>query len=205
MLMNWNILIEKFNKPKGIIHIGAHLAEEKNLYRNIGCDNTIWIEANPEKYNSILNLLTGDERAFNYAITDIDNEKIPFYVTNNGQSSSIFEMDKHLEYYKDIVVSKVIDVTTKRMDSLIKDNNIDINLYNFLNIDIQGAELLALKSFGELLNKIDLIYIEVNFVKLYTGTPLLEEIDNYLKLFNIYRVDCVKTEYGWGDAFYKRG
>jgi hypothetical protein len=38
------------------------------------------------------------------------------------------------------------------MDTLIKENNIDIEMYDFINLDIQGAELLALKSFDNLIN-----------------------------------------------------
>ncbi len=34
--------------------------------------------------------------------------------------------------------------------------------FNFLNLDIQGAELKALKSMGDYLNNVDYIYTEVN-------------------------------------------
>ena len=38
---------------------------------------------------------------------------------------------------------------------------------NFLNLDIQGAELKALKSLQDYLHKVDYIYTEVNVDYLY--------------------------------------
>jgi FkbM family methyltransferase len=190
--------------PKGIIHIGAHLMEERNDYLSFGLKNTIWVEANPKIYSNIefINNKNSNERVFNYAISDIDNMNIKLNVTNNGQSSSILDLDKHKIHHPSIFVTEEILVKTKRMDSLIKENSININDYDFLNIDIQGAELLALKGFGELLNNIKYIYIEVNTNSLYKDCVLLNEIDDYLVKFRFKRVETSMTEYEWGDALY---
>lgn len=88
------------------------------------------------------------------------------------------------------------------MDTFIKDNNIDISKYNFLNLDIQGAELMALKGFGDLLHKIDYIYSEVNQEELYKDCALIQDLDNYLSKYRFKRVISTMTQFGWGDAFY---
>ena len=67
------------------------------------------------------------------------------------------------------------------MDTLINENNIDIKNYNFLNLDIQWAELMALKGFGNFINDFDYIYTEVNIDELYEKCVLLGELDEYLK------------------------
>ena len=41
------------------------------------------------------------------------------------------------------------------MKKLIEEKKIDIDSINFLNLDIQGVELRALKGLGEYLKKID--------------------------------------------------
>lgn len=46
---------------------------------------------------------------------------------------------------------------------------ININDYNFLNVDVQGSDLNVILSFGELLNKIDFVYSEINTVEVYEG------------------------------------
>ena len=79
---------------------------------------------------------------------------------------------------------------------------IDVSKYNFLNLDIQGAELLALKGFGDLLVGIDYIYTEVNETDIYKDCALIGEIDQYLSDFE--RVETAMTEFKWGDALYRR-
>ena len=80
----------------------------------------------------------------------------------------------------------------------------DIN-YNFLNFDIQGAELKALKGMEEYLNKVDYIYTEVNCDYVYKNCALITEIDEYLSQFRLYRVETEWCQdFKWGDAFYIR-
>jgi FkbM family methyltransferase len=202
MLIKFSQIVNKYGKPKGIIHIGAHLMEERGDYISQGLYNTIWIEANPSIFNIILNKKGINESIFNYAISDIDDKSVNLNITNNGQSTSILELDKHKIHHPHIYVDNIIEIKTKRMDTLIKENNIDLSNYDFLNIDIQGAELLALKGFGDLLNSIKYIYTEINTNSLYTGCALVSEIDEYLEKFGFKRVETKVTEFEWGDAFY---
>jgi hypothetical protein len=69
-------------------------------------------------------------------------------------------------------------------------------------LDIQGAELLALKGFGDFLNKISKVYVEVNTNYLYKNCSLIQEIDDYLLKFKFKRVETNMTQFEWGDAFY---
>ena len=74
---------------------------------------------------------------------------------------------------------------------------------NFLNLDIQGMELKAMKSMGDHISKLDFIYTEVNTEYVYKNCALLKEIDEYLSKYGFKRV-AIKMcgNYGWGDAFY---
>ena len=204
MLIKFNDILNKYGKPRGIIHIGAHLMEERNDYLSNGLKNTIWVEANPKVYDKIefINFENSEERVFNFAISDIDNESVKLNVTNNGQSSSILELEKHKIHHPTIHVSEILYVTTKRMYTLIHECNIDINRYDFLNIDVQGAELLVLKGFGDLLNGIKYIYTEINTNSLYKDCALVSEIDEYLEKYGFKRVETSMTQFEWGDALY---
>jgi FkbM family methyltransferase len=204
MLIKFNDIVNKYGKPKGVIHIGAHLLEERNDYLSHGLNNTIWIEANPKIYSQIehVNNKNSNERAFNFAISDIDNVMCKFNITNNGQSSSILELDKHIEHHPHIHVTEILNVNSKRMDSLINENDINVSDYDFINLDIQGAELLALKSFGELIKNFNYIYTEVNIASIYKNCALITEIDEYLNNYNFERVETTITQFEWGDALY---
>lgn len=199
MLINFTNIVKKYGCPKGIIHIGAHLMEEKLEYNRNGISNTIWIEANPSIFESIK---SNGESVFNYAISDVDGKTYKLNVTNNGQSSSILELDKHKIHHPHIYVSEIVNVCSKRMDTLILENNINLKNYDFINLDIQGAELLALKGFGELLNEFKFIYTEINTNTLYKNCALVSEIDDYVSKFGFSRVETSMTEFEWGDALY---
>jgi len=189
------------NKPiKGAIHIGAHLAEEKPWYDANSIKNVIWIDANEQYYNQIKDKVGSDL----VIITGVGNEngKFKFNISNNGQSSSLLEFDLHKIHHPDVRFVTSIEIDVKRMVDIIDEFKIDITNYNFLNLDIQGSELDALKSFDNLLNNIDYIYTEVNSNYLYKNCALIHEIDDYLKEFYFERVKTEMTHWEWGDALY---
>lgn len=204
MLIKFKDIVNKYGLPKGVIHIGAHLMEERDDYISHDLKNTIWIEANPETFNKInfINSELCTEKAYNYAISDVDDEIVILNITNNGQSSSILELEKHKIHHPHIFVTEKISVSSKRLDSLVLENDINIKDYDFLNIDIQGAELLALRGMGDLLSSINYIYTEVNVSYLYKDCALIGEIDEYLSKFDFERVETLMTDAEWGDAFY---
>ena len=74
---------------------------------------------------------------------------------------------------------------------------------NFVNLDIQGVELRALKSMESYLNNIDYIYTEVNIEEVYKDCDQMSDLTEYLARHNFSLVDArIYREYGWGDAFY---
>lgn len=204
MLISFNDIIKKYGTPKGIIHIGAHLLEERRDYLRNGVNNIIWIEANPFIFSKIVNTSNniGFEKCYNLTISDEDGKEYKFNITNNGQSSSILELEKHKVHHPHIFVSEIITTNSTRMDTFLNNEKIDLENFNFLNLDIQGAELLALKSFGELIKNFKFIYTEVNTASLYKNCAKIEEIDEYLNKFGFKRIETKMTDYEWGDALY---
>lgn len=140
---------------------------------------------------------------FQGLIDDIDGRQVTFHITNNGQSSSILEFGTHSKHHPHVEVVQTQSMTTIRLDTLIDTNNIPIEELNFLNLDIQGVELRALKSIEKYLQHIHYIYTEVNTEYVYKDCNLVTEIDIYLSNYGFQRV-CTKMchNYGWGDALY---
>ena len=70
MYINFTEIIERWGKPKGVIHIGAHLLEEREEYLKHNLTNTIWVEANPTTYQQILNLnISNEEKVLQHCLT----------------------------------------------------------------------------------------------------------------------------------------
>ena len=205
---------------KGIIHIGAHEAEEYESYKEIGVDKQVWVEANPVLAEGITNRFSEDNniRVFNEAIYDSENE-MEFKISNNGQSSSLLELGVHTRLFPTVHYIDKFKVVTKRFDTLVSEENINVSDYNFLNVDIQGADLNAIMSFSEHIDHMDFIYSEFNTVEVYQGCHLIAEMDKYLfergftrTLTHEYQMDGANetiTPIGlgripgnWGDALY---
>ncbi len=202
MLIPLHQLIQKYNvNIKGILHVGAHECEEIADYeRYIPRNKILWVEAMPDKVeiskSRYSNLLIE-----NAVVSDVE-ETVKFNVSNNGQSSSILEFGLHSTFHPHVHYVTSFQAQTQLLKNIICKYDIE---YNFLNFDIQGAELKALKGMEEYLNKVDYIYTEVNCDYVYKGCAIVDEIDEYLKQFGLYRVETQWCQnFRWGDAFYIR-
>lgn len=205
MLISLEYMCEKYNfKPKGVLHVGAHLGEEAVDYDKMGINKVVWVEGNEDLIPQLKNNLISydNQLVLNYLISNVDDEEYDFNISNNGQSSSILEMDKHLRYYPQINIVYTKKVKSKRIDTIIKEHNINIEDYDFLNLDIQGAELLALEGMGETLKPFKYIYTEVNTGEVYKGCAKITEIDAFLGEHGFERVETKMTPKEWGDALY---
>ena len=202
MLISLDELIQKYNiQFKGILHVGAHECEELNDYEKyLSRDKILWIEALPdkvvlckEKYPNIL---------IENAIVSDTVENVRFNISNNGQSSSILDFGLHSHFHPHVHYIGHFVSETKLLNDILPKYNIE---FNFLNFDIQGAELKALKGMEEYLNKVDYLYTEVNSDYVYKDCALIKELDEYLLKFGLHRVEtrwCGQCK--WGDAFYIR-
>lgn len=202
MLIDIKQLAVKYNiKSKGVLHIGAHEGQEAETYAALGMGKMIFIEANPSVYTKLLGVIKGypKARAINACVSDEERD-VQFHIaSNDGQSSSILELGTHKELHPEVTYVDHLKLKTQRMDAILKKK--DWEELDFLNIDIQGMELPALKSMGDKLKKFKYVYLEVNRGQVYEGCAEIDEVDAFLKEFGFIRKE---TEWvnQWGDAFY---
>lgn len=194
-------LFRNFNvKPRSILHVGAHQAEESEPYDNYFNVPVIWIEAQPELCSELrkrLNPLTNT--IVEACVLDIDDKIVTFNVSTNSQSSSILDFGTHSNDYPDVLVTKKLSMKTQKLETIFMGREIP----DFINLDIQGVELKALKSLGSLIHQVDVIYTEVNKKETYKGCDLINDIDLFLS-GNGFRRICTRWVLGagWGDALY---
>jgi hypothetical protein len=121
-------------------------------------------------------------------------------------SSSVYNWGTHMNFSPDTVIDHTVHLNSTTLDYL--QHNYDIQGVNFLNIDVEGANLDVLKGgTTRILPFIDYIYIEVQIDNVYDGAPMLGSVDNWLAMMGGYtRVETGLVEgQGWGDALYIRG
>lgn len=194
-------------KPFGVVHIGGHWGEEAPEYYKQGVKRVIWIEADPESFLRMKRntQMYPDTTCLLACVSNVDHQIVEFnQASNQGQSSSILPLGTHAQEHPSVKYVGKLKMETIRVDTLFQQNAIEINSDQewFLNIDLQGAELLALESMGDLLWRFGHAYIEVNERELYKGCALVGEIDEYLKRFGFCRMETKMTKSHWGDALY---
>jgi len=196
---------------KFIFEFGSRYGEDSMLFAQsypkatvyaFECNpNTLAIcESNTSKYKNI--------QLTKKAVSDIDGEVSFFKIDqsktkttwadgNQGASSLFVASGKYPveQYVQEEITVESITLSTFIQQNLIP--GIDI-----LWMDIQGAELLALKGLKDDISKVKIIQLEVEFFEIYDGQPLYDDLGKFLnsKGFNLL---CFSNygEYS-GDAIY---
>jgi FkbM family methyltransferase len=190
--------------PIRVLHCGAHEAEELEIYErtNFSPKGVVWVEANPKLVDKLRTKFdNSSHKVINAALWSESNAELQFHLTSNSQSSSLLELGNHIDHFPDIIEVGTFTVLTKRIDSF-RD---DLAGVDFINLDIQGAELEALKGAGKILEQIKWVYTEVNKSEVYKGCAKVWELDAFLSEKGFKRI-ATRWSHGedWGDALYAR-
>lgn len=174
------VMNEFLSKITGLIHVGAHSGQERDLYTNL---NVIWIEANPEIVDDLKKNISNyrNQRAFCALVTDETGKIETFHISNcGGTPSSLYEFGRHKELWPDIKHIKHIKLETITLQDLIEKHGINIKEFQALVIDVQGAELLVLKGAIPLFPYLRFVQLEVADGESYLGGCQLKDIESFM-------------------------
>lgn len=206
MLKKWLI---QFNlKPSGIVHVGAHLAQERDLYKELNVEPVLWIEAHPEIFKVAKELLFhySSQRIINAALWNKSGELIVFTEAGNeGSSSSLLDLGLITASHPQVVARKQILVRTSTLAEVLLENWNFTHKIDFLLIDTQGAESKVIEGLGERISQFKYVLAEVSTKKLYKKAMLFNNFINFLDKKN-FQLLCshVNSTTGWGDALFVR-
>lgn len=208
MLIDFRQLFPRWNiTPKGVLHVGANIGEEAPVYDELGIKKVIWIEANADLFPKLMENITKypNPVAYNFAAGE-ENKKVTLHISNNaGQSSSVLELGTHKQAHPEVHYIADKEVDMYRIDHVFGSGEIDG--CDFLNIDIQGAELMALRGMGSLLRQFQWVYTEVNKNEVYKGCATIEDMDLFMTANGFRRVELFNNggffdRLNWSDALY---
>ena len=209
----------KFKDPDEvtvIFDIGSlHSLESVELSKVYKNAHIYAFEANPDSYKVCLENTKDHDRitVINKAVNDrdgtcvfnaIDPEKTetPWFDGNRGASSLFKSNGKydHIEKY----IQKEIEVPCIQLETFCKENNIDH--IDLIWMDLQGAELIALKSMGrELMSTVKVIHTELEMTPIYKDQCLYEDVNQFLKNYNFYKAEGNNAmQYGQNFIFVKK-
>jgi FkbM family methyltransferase len=209
MLIPFDQLFKKYDiHTGGVLHLGANKGQEAEHYAAVGVKKVIWVEALPLIFEDLKKHLIRypHQVALHACVSDVDEKDVMFNIANNeGQSSSFLQFGTHTKEHPTVKYIGQIKMKTKRVDTLLCEAGITLDGDNwFLNADLQGAELLAMKGMGDLFQHFRYAYIEVNTRELYKGCPFVAEIDGFLGKMGFAAMESRMTGSGWGDRFYQK-
>jgi FkbM family methyltransferase len=185
-LVDQNVL-NCINNASGILHLGAHRGTEAEVYNWFG-KNVIWVEALPEIFDELIDNLYfyKNQKCFLALLTDKDHQITKFNISNYDKAcSSIFSFTEEIKKSqiwndRSHKMIKSIKLKSITLDTLLKNENISSKDYDHWVLDIQGAELLALKGSEESLRNCKSLHIEVSKKQFYDNGNLWLEIKEWL-------------------------
>jgi FkbM family methyltransferase len=192
------------DQVSGVVHVGANLGQERDIYAARGL-NVIWLEPIPEVFGRLRILLENypQQKAFCHLITNIDNQEYTFHISSNeGASSSIFDLAKHKELWPDVTFTKSIVVKSISLSSFVRQQQVDLAKYDALVMDTQGSELLVLQGAVDILPRFKFIKTEVADFESYNGCCKLSEMDDFLRLQGFRRVATARFTHKRGVGSY---
>jgi FkbM family methyltransferase len=186
-------VLKSINNSTGIVHLGAHRGLEAEVYNWFG-KNVIWVEAIPKIYKQLSENLYfyKNQLAFQALLTDEDDKNTNFYISNyDSACSSIYKFTENIKSSKiwsdrNHQMIDTLNLKSKKLDTLFTEEKINPKQYNHWILDLQGAELLALKGAEKSLESCKSIYIEVSKEKFYTDGVLWGELKEWLISKNFY-------------------
>ncbi len=179
-----------------IFDVGAHVGKKTNRYRTLFPSAKIYaFEPSGDSFNLLKDRFLEDSRIMPQNV-GVSNEagKAEFHLNSFSETNSLFATSEDILSHDDpdlyAPIQKVsIELVT--IDDFAQDNAID--RIDILKLDVQGAELLALKGAKEMLKtqSISLIRSEVEFSKIYENQALFHEIADFLhsfgyQMYNLY-------------------
>ena len=182
-------LIKRFNEALKfeIVEIGAHPHGAQKEHFHILLDffpgsKIHAFEVDENKCNKLNESAKKGLKFYPFALGDKE-EKRRFYETNHPMCSSLYEPnEKLLKLYNNLSVAylkKITEIKTISLDSFLKKEKIDS--IDFIKIDIQGAELDALRGAEKYLKNVLTIISEVEFLPIYNEQPLFGDVCSFLK------------------------
>jgi FkbM family methyltransferase len=189
---------------EGVVHVGANRGDEIATYDAMGVTRVVFVEANPDLAAGLRARFAArpDVTIFDFAAGEAPGEA-EFHLTSFDQSSSLLKLKRHAEIYPEIVETKTITVPVRRLDDALAQADLAAARFDLLNLDIQGAELMAMRGCPDLVGRVGAINCELAFEELYEGCALAPQIDTHLAGFGFVRL-ATATPYhpSWGDGFY---
>ena len=188
-------LVERFTalfsrQPSAIYELGSRDGDDAARLAAAAPDaHVIAFECNPDTVPTVQGRLADvpKARAVDLAVTDFDGtttfhkidplRTVTTWADGNPGASSLFVASG--KYPIEQYVQTPVRVRAGRLDTLIDAGAVPPP--ELLWIDLQGAELAALRGLGIHLGRVGIVYVELSFLDIYDGQPMARDVIRFLR------------------------
>jgi FkbM family methyltransferase len=167
---------------RGVIHVGANYGQERDIYASHGL-RVAWVEPIPEVHEKLVSNISRlpDQRAIRALITDKHGEECVLHVSSNeGASSSIFDLHMHRDIWPEVSYVREIRVKSTTLPAALADAGLNAADYDALVVDTQGSELLVLRGAESLLTGLTYIQVEAADFESYKNGTTVAQLTQFL-------------------------
>ena len=192
-------------KSAPLVHVGAHLVQERDDYRELGFEPVLWFEVQPEiaeRAQKTLESYTRQEIR-NTGLWSYVGKELELYVAGNeGSSSSFLEPYLISASHPEVSSKTSYKIETSTLDFEIGGSAIE---FKVLVLDVQGAELEVLKGGVSAIEGIDYIFSEISTLELYKNGALAKDLSHYLQEQGfVFAASHLNRDTGWGEGLFIR-
>lgn len=196
-------------EPRGMIDVGANkggwsLSAHK-LYPKTKLFMAEAFPQNEEKLRQAVADIGNDIATYRISVLSArEGEKIRFYQSDTGFTTGNSMFKETTNHYE---TGKYTEHTTSTLDSLVTQAGSpfsDISGYDYLKLDVQGAELVVLQGASNILRQVTFVQLEVSLIQYNEGGACMWQVDELLRAngFFLYDLgDLVRNP----DAFRTKG
>jgi FkbM family methyltransferase len=194
-------------QPGPLLHIGAHLVQERHSYSKFGFEPVAWVEAQRDIVEEARVLLEQypNQRIFQAALWSSSNYEMTFHIAGHeGSSSSLLEPHLITASHPEVWTKQKYQTLSITLDDLIQRESLAED-FRIIVLDVQGAEIEVIKGGTNALQNIDYIITEISSIELYKGTAKIRELSEVLDQLDFSMVASeLNRSTGWGEALYMR-
>jgi len=188
--------------PKSILHCGSHLGQEVNIYNQYKVIDVWWVEAQ-DKICKALRSKFGESRIFQGALWEESGLVLDFHITDNGLSSSLFEINSNKWNVRNVSIESVTTITLDETIRAIKGKW--KKTPELLILDLQGAELSAIKGGSNEIRGVEHVLVEVSTSSLYKDAATFSMVDAELKRLNFQPLrEFISSDTSHGEVVYSK-
>jgi FkbM family methyltransferase len=198
--------IKDFSRSLVIFDVGSRDCKQSiEFYEKFPNAKIFAFECNPntlpicreniKNYTDRITLIEGAVCDYDGEITfyPIDQEKtVTTWKDGNPGASSLFKSNG--TYNVEKYIQNEIKTNCHRLDTVMNKYNID--KVDIMWMDLQGAELLALKSLGDKLKDLQILHTEVSYKPIYDGQVMFNELNNFMLTNNFIIKNNLRMS-GW--------